>query len=646
MADPASYRPAPGQIPTGPGVYRFRDESGRIIYVGKAKNLRNRLNSYFAAPDRLSPKTFAMVHTAVSVEWTLVATELESLQLEYTWIKEYKPRFNIAFRDDKTYPYLALTLNEPIPRAMIMRGEKKKGVRYFGPFTHVWAIREGLDALLRVFPVRTCSSGVLKKAQASGKPCLLADIEKCSAPCVGRISEEDHRQLLAGLSSFMSGGSPAYLADLNRQMEQAAEELDFERAARVRDDLLALRKVFEPNTVVLADSVHADIFNLAEDELELSLQVFSVRSGQIRSQLGWVLEKVDDLSPEALMEKLLIQVYGQSSVALATAQSPEERAHHLHEIPAQVNLPYLPENREQLEAWLSGMRGGPVSLSVPQRGDRVELMKTVGQNAQQALKLHKLKRAGDISNRSASLTELQEALDIAEPLMRIECYDVSHLQGEQVVASMVVFEDGLPAKKAYRSFSISGPAARDDTASIYDVISRRFKRYLAEEAPSADRWVSGQVPAQRQGRPVFSTRPQLVLIDGGQPQVAAASRALEDLGIEDIFIAGIAKRLEEIWLPGEDFPLILPRSSQGLYLVQRLRDEAHRFAISLHRRKRSKEMLVSSLDSIEGLGPGRRQALIERFGSFAQIQAASEEDLRSVPGIGPALAAKIKQEVR
>lgn len=646
MADPASYRPAPGQIPTGPGVYRFRDESGRIIYVGKAKNLRNRLNSYFAAPDRLSPKTFAMVHTAVSVEWTLVATELESLQLEYTWIKEYKPRFNIAFRDDKTYPYLALTLNEPIPRAMIMRGEKKKGVRYFGPFTHVWAIREGLDALLRVFPVRTCSSGVLKKAQASGKPCLLADIEKCSAPCVGRISEEDHRQLLAGLSSFMSGGSPAYLADLNRQMEQAAEELDFERAARVRDDLLALRKVFEPNTVVLADSVHADIFNLAEDELELSLQVFSVRSGQIRSQLGWVLEKVDDLSPEALMEKLLIQVYGQSSVALATAQSPEERAHHLHEIPAQVNLPYLPENREQLEAWLSGMRGGPVSLSVPQRGDRVELMKTVGQNAQQALKLHKLKRAGDISNRSASLTELQEALDIAEPLMRIECYDVSHLQGEQVVASMVVFEDGLPAKKAYRSFSISGPAARDDTASIYDVISRRFKRYLAEEAPSADRWVSGQVPAQRQGRPVFSTRPQLVLIDGGQPQVAAASRALEDLGIEDIFIAGIAKRLEEIWLPGEDFPLILPRSSQGLYLVQRLRDEAHRFAISLHRRKRSKEMLVSSLDSIEGLGPGRRQALIERFGSFAQIQAASEEDLRSVPGIGPALAAKIMQEVR
>lgn len=646
MADPASYRPAPGQIPTGPGVYRFRDESGRIIYVGKAKNLRNRLNSYFAAPDRLSPKTFAMVHTAVSVEWTLVATELESLQLEYTWIKEYKPRFNIAFRDDKTYPYLALTLNEPIPRAMIMRGEKKKGVRYFGPFTHVWAIREGLDALLRVFPVRTCSSGVLKKAQASGKPCLLADIEKCSAPCVGRISEEDHRQLLAGLSSFMSGGSPAYLADLNRQMEQAAEELDFERAARLRDDLLALRKVFEPNTVVLADSVHADIFNLAEDELELSLQVFSVRSGQIRSQLGWVLEKVDDLSPEALMEKLLIQVYGQSSVALATAQSPEERAHHLHEIPAQVNLPYLPENREQLEAWLSGMRGGPVSLSVPQRGDRVELMKTVGQNAQQALKLHKLKRAGDISNRSASLTELQEALDIAEPLMRIECYDVSHLQGEQVVASMVVFEDGLPAKKAYRSFSISGPAARDDTASIYDVISRRFKRYLAEEAPSADRWVSGQVPAQRQGRPVFSTRPQLVLIDGGQPQVAAASRALEDLGIEDIFIAGIAKRLEEIWLPGEDFPLILPRSSQGLYLVQRLRDEAHRFAISLHRRKRSKEMLVSSLDSIEGLGPGRRQALIERFGSFAQIQAASEEDLRSVPGIGPALAAKIKQEVR
>ncbi|MFW0112631.1 excinuclease ABC subunit UvrC [Rothia sp. P5766] len=642
MASPASYRPAPGEIPTQPGVYRFRDEYGRIIYVGKAKNLRNRLNSYFAKVDSLSPKTYAMVHTAASVEWTVVGSELESLQLEYTWIKEFKPRFNIAFRDDKSYPYLAVTLKDRYPRAQVMRGEKKKGVRYFGPYSQAWAIRQTLDALLRVFPVRTCSTGVFNRAQASNRPCLLGYIDKCSAPCVGKISREDHAALAEQLCSFMAGGAEKYIAELTAQMKQAAADFDFEKAALLRDDIQALTKAFEPNAVVLPDSVNADIFNFVEDDLEAAIQVFYVRSGRIRGQRGWIVEKVEDSSPQALMDQLLVQVYGESAASLAAGTTEEEINHNLNEIPRQINVPVLPENQERLEEWLSGVRGAKVSISVPQRGDRVELMDTVRENARQALALHKTRRAGDITTRSASLVELQETLELPEPLMRIECYDISHTQGTNVVASMVVFEDGLPKKSDYRKFSVTGDAARDDTASMYDVIYRRFRRYLSDEAAGVRSPVSGEIRDRGEKQPAaFAYPPNLVVVDGGQPQVAAASRALEDLGISDIFVVGIAKRLEELWLPGDHFPLILPRTSDALYLIQRIRDEAHRFAITFHRTKRGREMVKSALDTIDGLGPAKREALIKHFGSLKQLSAADIEELQKVPGIGPSMAQKI-----
>lgn len=642
MASPASYRPAPGEIPTQPGVYRFRDEYGRIIYVGKAKNLRNRLNSYFAKVDSLSPKTYAMVHTAASVEWTVVGSELESLQLEYTWIKEFKPRFNIAFRDDKSYPYLAVTLKDRYPRAQVMRGEKKKGVRYFGPYSQAWAIRQTLDALLRVFPVRTCSTGVFNRAQASNRPCLLGYIDKCSAPCVGKISREDHAALAEQLCSFMAGGAEKYIAELTAQMKQAAADFDFEKAALLRDDIQALTKAFEPNAVVLPDSVNADIFNFVEDDLEAAIQVFYVRSGRIRGQRGWIVEKVEDSSPQALMDQLLVQVYGESAASLAAGTTEEEINHNLNEIPRQINVPVLPENQERLEEWLSGVRGAKVSISVPQRGYRVELMDTVRENARQALALHKTRRAGDITTRSASLVELQETLELPEPLMRIECYDISHTQGTNVVASMVVFEDGLPKKSDYRKFSVTGDAARDDTASMYDVIYRRFRRYLSDEAAGVRSPVSGEIRDRGEKQPAaFAYPPNLVVVDGGQPQVAAASRALEDLGISDIFVVGIAKRLEELWLPGDHFPLILPRTSDALYLIQRIRDEAHRFAITFHRTKRGREMVKSALDTIDGLGPAKREALIKHFGSLKQLSAADIEELQKVPGIGPSMAQKI-----
>lgn len=646
MADPASYRPAPGEIPTNPGVYRFRDEHGRIIYVGKAKNLRNRLNSYFARVDSLTPKTYAMVHTAASVEWTTVGSELESLQLEYTWIKEFKPRFNIAFRDDKSYPYLAVTLKDRFPRAQVMRGEKKKGVRYFGPYSQAWAIRETLDALLRVFPVRTCAAGVFNRAQASGRPCLLGYIDKCSAPCVEKISREEHHRIAEELCSFMAGGAEGYIAELTAQMRAAAAEFEFEKAARLRDDVEALTKAFERNAVVLADSVDADFFNVVEDDLEAAVQVFFVRGGRIRGQRGWIVEKVEDSSPAALVEQLLVQVYGEVAGSLAGGSSAEEMNHSLHEIPKSISVPVLPENAEQLQEWLSGVRGARVTISVPQRGDRVELMETVRQNAEQALALHKTRRAGDITTRSASLVELQETLELPDPLMRIECYDISHTQGTNVVASMVVFEDGLPKKSDYRKFTITGDAARDDTASIYDVIYRRFKRYLTDEKREGGPGTSGEISAEDAlaAEPArFAYPPNLVVVDGGQPQVKAASEALADLGISDIYVVGIAKRLEELWLPDDDFPLILPRTSEALYLIQRVRDEAHRFAITFHRSKRGKEMVRSALDGVAGLGPAKREALLKHFGSLKRLSAASVEELQMVDGIGPAMAGKIRE---
>ena len=649
MADPRSYRPASGDIPTEPGVYRFRDEHGRVVYVGKAKNLRNRLNSYFAAPERLAPKPYAMVHTATSVEWTVVGSELESLQLEYTWIKEYKPRFNIAFRDDKSYPYLAVTMRDKFPRAQVMRGDRKKGVRYFGPYSQVWAIRETLDALLRVFPVRTCSPGVFKRAEASGRPCLLGYIDKCSAPCVGRISPEEHRDLADGLCRFMAGGAEKFIAELTTDMKDAAANMDFERAAVLRDDIVALTKAFERNAVVLSDSTDADLFAFVQDELEAAVQVFFVRGGRIRGQRGWIVEKVNDGSEGELIEQLLVRLYGEAAAHVASASSTlaEETDANRHEIPRQILVPVLPDNAEQLREWLSGVRGAKVSIAVPQRGDKAELMKTVAENARHSLALHKSRRAGDITTRSASLVELQEALELPEPLMRIECYDISHVQGTNVVASMVVFEDGLPAKSAYRKFSVSGDAARDDTASMYDVITRRFKRYLTEQQQRAQAGPqrSGEVAsdAHAQEPAKFAYPPNLVLVDGGPPQVAAAQAALSDLGVVDVHVAGIAKRLEELWLPDDDFPVILPRNSQALFLVQRIRDEAHRFAITFHRSKRGKAMVASALDAVPGLGPAKREALIKHFGSLKNLKAASADELTQVQGVGPSLASKIRE---
>jgi len=631
MADPASYRPKTSDIPTKPGVYRFRDEHGRVIYVGKAKVLRNRLTSYFANPDRLTPKTRAMVFTAGSVEWTVVGSELEALQLEFVWIKEYNPRFNIVFRDDKTYPYLAVTLNEKYPRALVMRGDKRKGVKYFGPFYPAKAIRETLDTLLRVFPVRSCAPGVFKRAEASGRPCLLGYIDKCSAPCVGRISEEDHRQLADDLCTFMSGEATKFTKALTVKMQDAVAELEYEQAARYRDDIAALNRVFERNAVVLDDRTEADIFGVHGDELEAAVQVFHVRDGRIRSQRGWVVEKVADASDAEFVEQLLTQIY----------------ADHADRIPREILVPALPEDINDVTTWLSELRGSKVSLRVAQRGDKAALAGTVKENAEQALRLHKSKRAGDITTRSLAMQELQEALGAEQALLRIECYDASHTQGTNVVASMVVFEDGLPKKSEYRKFSITGDAARDDTASMYDVIYRRFSRYLKEKVdPSAfatgaiKDGVSGEVEKKK-----FSYPPSLVIVDGGPPQVAAAQKAMDDLGIDDIPVVGLAKRLEELWLPDDPFPVILPRASASLYLVQRLRDEAHRFAITFHREKRAKSMISSELDAVPGLGKAKQAALRKHFGSMKKIRAASIEELVQVPGIGEKLAAIIKENL-
>lgn len=639
MANPASYRPKTGEIPTNPGVYRFRDPHGRVIYVGKAKSLRSRLNSYFANPAGLLPKTYAMVHAASSVEWTVVGSELESLQLEYTWIKEFKPRFNVVFRDDKTYPYLAVTMNEKYPRVQVMRGDKRKGTRYFGPYT-AGAIRETMDTLLRVFQVRSCSAGVFKRAEASGRPCLLGYIDKCSAPCVGRISPEDHKALAEDFCAFMGGEAKRFINKLEKQMADAVAKLDYEHAARLRDDITALRKVFERNAVVLSEDTDADVFALHEDELEAAVQVFHVRGGRIRGQRGWVVEKVEDFTTPDLVEHLLQQVYGEDGDTHGR-------------LPREVLVPVAPSNAEDLAKWLGGIRGAKVDIRVPQRGDKAALMSTVRENAEHAMKLHKTRRAGDLTVRSQALQELQEALDLPVPLLRIECFDVSHVQGTNVVASMVVVEDGLPKKSDYRKFSITGPAAADDTAAMHDVLTRRFRHYLQDKSaqvdesvlasdglePDADSAVLDTTTPAPKAR--FAYPPNLVVVDGGQPQVNAAARALKDLGIDDVYVVGLAKRLEEVWLPDSDFPVILPRTSQGLYLLQRIRDEAHRFAITFHRQKRGKAMTVSALDAVPGLGASKRKALLAHFGSVKGVKAATVEELSQAKGIGPALASAI-----
>ncbi|MEU9994945.1 excinuclease ABC subunit UvrC [Streptomyces sp. NPDC050848] len=640
MADPSSYRPKPGQIPDSPGVYKFRDEHHRVIYVGKAKSLRQRLANYFQPLASLHPRTATMVTTAASVEWTVVSTEVEALQLEYSWIKEFDPRFNVKYRDDKSYPYLAVTLNEEFPRVQVMRGHKKKGVRYFGPYAHAWAIRETVDLMLRVFPVRTCSAGVFRNAASAGRPCLLGYIGKCSAPCVGRVTPDEHRELADEFCDFMAGRTGTYIRRLEQQMTAAAEEMEYEKAARLRDDIGALRRAMEKNAVVLADATDADLIALAEDELEAAVQIFHVRGGRVRGQRGWVTDKVEAVSTAGLVEHALQQLYGEESGDA---------------VPKEVLVPAVPEDAEAVTQWLSGRRGSQVSLRVPQRGDKKDLMETVARNAQQALVLHKTKRASDLTTRSRALEEIAEALDLDSAPLRIECFDISHLQGQDVVASMVVFEDGLPRKSEYRRFQIKGFEGQDDVRSMHEVISRRFKRYLAEKektgewgqegvavdadgdaVDAADRPVngSGEVPVD-DGRPKrFAYPPQLVVVDGGQPQVAAARRALDELGIDDIAVCGLAKRLEEVWLPGDDDPVVLPRSSEGLYLLQRVRDTAHDFAIRYQRSKRNKRVRTSPLDAVPGLGDTRKQALIKHFGSVKRLRQATIEQICEVPGMG------------
>ncbi len=653
-------------------MYRFRDPHGRVVYVGKAKSLRSRLNSYFADFAGLGVRTQHMVSSAASVDWVVVGTEVEALQLEYSWIKEYDPRFNIRYRDDKSYPYLAVTVGEEYPRLQVMRGAKRKGVRYFGPYAHAWAIRETLDLLLRVFPARTCSAGVFKRAHQIGRPCLLGYIGKCSAPCVERVSADEHRDIVEDFCDFMAGRTDTMIKRVERRMRAASDELDFERAARLRDDLAALRRAMEKQAVVFSDGTDADVVAFAEDPLEAAVQVFHVRGGRVRGERGWVVEKSleaglsDDFEEGIgeLVSQFCSQVYGEGD----------------NSIPKEVLVPALPQDAPALADWLSGLRGSRVDLRVPRRGDKRALMETVAKNAEHSLARHKLRRAGDLTARSQALQEIADAIGMQSAPLRVECYDVSQIQGSDVVASMVVFEDGLPRKSEYRRFAVRGQT--DDVSALSEVLRRRFSRYLAVRAElgELDDFRNGDEPEPETGaadqtspaggadadqtspaggadadqtspageggesppgidpttgRPrKFAYPPQLVIVDGGSPQADAAGRVLAELGIDDVAVCGLAKAREEVWLPGQEFPVVLSRASEGLYLLQRIRDEAHRFAITYHRSRRSKRMTTSALDAIPGLGEHRRKVLLKHFGSLKRLRAASIEEIATAPGIG------------
>ncbi|HEX2363093.1 MAG TPA: excinuclease ABC subunit UvrC [Jiangellaceae bacterium] len=642
MPDPSTYRPAPGSVPDEPGVYRFSDSTGRVLYVGKAKSLRSRLNSYFQDLSGLPPRTLAMVTSAAKLEWTVVRNEVEALQLEYSWIKEFDPRFNIRYRDDKSYPYLAVTLDEEFPRAMVMRGAKKRGVRYFGPYAHAWAIRETLDQLLRVFPIRSCSAGVFRRAGQVGRPCLLGYIGKCSAPCVGRVTADEHREIVGDLVAFLEGQTAKYTRRLEREMRAAAAVTDYERAARLRDDIAALRRAMEQNAVVLGDATDADVVALADDALEVAVHIFYVRGGRVRGQRGWVADKSDDAPVGQLVERFLLQLYGENGA---------------DGIPREVLVPALPDDPDEAQALtelLGELRGGRVDIRIPRRGDKRALLDTGARNAGQALALHKTKRASDLTTRSRALEEIQHALGLEEAPLRIEAYDVSNLQRTDVVGSMVVFEDGLPRKSEYRRFAVRGHDGVDDVAAIREVLSRRFRRLRDDHAGNgagngagdgADDGLSQPLDPVT-GRPrKFAYAPGLVVVDGGQPQVNAARLAMDEAGVADIPVIGLAKRLEEVVVDSSDDPVILPRASEGLYLLQRVRDEAHRFAITYHRQRRSRSMVDSLLDGVPGLGPSRRKALLARFGSLRRLRTATVDEIAQVPGIGRRTAEAIAAAV-
>ncbi|MFZ2292443.1 MAG: excinuclease ABC subunit UvrC [Corynebacterium casei] len=682
MADPSTYRPAPGTIPTDPGVYKFRDENKRVVYVGKAKNLRARLSNYFQDLTMLHPRTRQMVQTAASVEWTVVASEVEALALEYTWIKKFDPRFNVKYRDDKTYPMLAVSVGERIPRAFFYRGPRRKGVRYFGPYSHAWAVRETLDLLTRVFPMRTCSKGVYNRHEKLGRPCLLGYIGKCDAPCIGRVSEEEHRETVNRLISFMNGNTGDVVRALTAQMQEASEALEFERAARLRDDLDAINKIMEQQAVVFGDGTDADLIAFHTDELEAAVQIFHVRDGRIRGQRGWVVERVgdqatlekleegaEDLALPLLMQNFLIQFYGdaverekieaEEDAALerrGVDQESREEPRQVRVVPREILVQAMPEEADQVRELLQELRGAQVDMRVPQRGDKRALMETVEKNAKDSLRQHKLKRVGDLTARSAALQDIQEALGMETAPLRIECTDISHIQGTDVVASLVVFEDGLPRKSDYRRYRIkeaAGDGRSDDVGSIAEVTKRRFKRHNEDKLANPDEEAEDStfddenvIEESTDVARRFAYPPQLFIVDGGAPQVAAAQKVFDELGIVDVTLVGLAKRLEEIWVPGDDEPVILPRNSQALYLLQQIRDEAHRFAITYHRQQRSKRMRASVLDSIPGLGPTRRTDLVKHFGSVKKLKEASEEQIAEVKGIGPKMASTIFEHLR
>ncbi|WP_091234490.1 excinuclease ABC subunit UvrC [Microbacterium sp. 3J1] len=625
MADVLPYKPRTGEIPTDPGVYRFRDADGRVLYVGKAKNLRQRLSNYFAPLRTLHERTRRMVTTAASVEWTVVPTDVDSLQLEYMWIKEFDPPFNVRYKDDKSYPFMAVTLGDEAPRVIVTRNHKIPGARYFGPYPKVWAVHETIDLMVKAFPIRTCSDSSYKRAMQTGRPCFPGQIGKCGGPCSMTVSIEEHRAMVDDFVAFMAGGDERFTRELRKRMLAASAAMDYEAAAKYRDKLTAIDAVLGKSALVLPSDEDADLFGIAEDELAAVVQHFVIRGGRIRGVRATTIEKEIDISTADLVDQVVQRAYGDAQ-----------------DVPKRVFVPALPDDAAELEVWLRERRGRRVEIAVPQRGQRADLMRTATINAQQALIRHKTRRTSDYVARTQALTDLQEALGMSEAPLRIECFDISHLGGTNVVASMVVFEDGLPRKDQYRSFNI--PETTDDTDSMYQVLRRRLA-YLdrpeeqVDEVVVEDEAVVEQEPAAKR-RPRFAYPPQLLLVDGGQPQVEAAARALRDAGHPEIAVCGIAKRLEEIWLPGEDFPVILPRTSESLYLLQRLRDEAHRFAIT-HQRKRRKNDITTVLAEVPGLGASRIKVLLKHFGSVAALRTAEPGQIEEVQGIGPVLAQNI-----
>jgi excinuclease ABC subunit C len=624
-----------GSIPTDAGVYRFSDAHGTVIYVGKAKNLRQRLNSYFADPAGLHHRTRTMVFTASKVEWTVVQNELEALQLEYTWIKKYDPRFNVKYRDDKTYPWLCVSWSDEFPRVFVGRGSKRRGWRYFGPYGHAWAIRDTVDALLGVFPMRSCSAATFRSAAASGRPCLLGYIDKCSAPCIGRITPEAHREIADDFCAFMGGQTRVIERRLENQMAAASHNMEYERAAVVRDQLGALRKILERNAIVLQDGTDADVVAMAVDQLEVAVQVFHVRDGRVQGERGWVADRADEGDESTLIEAFLLQLYAEQ---VSGDMTPVERR---RAVPPLVLVPALPNGADLLEQLLASERGAKVRIQIPQRGDKRVLLDTVARNASEALTRHKTRRASDLTTRNRALEEIQEALGLPTAPLRIECFDISHLQGTETVASMVVFEDGLARRSEYRRFVVR-TVSSNDVGAMTEVLTRRFHRLFEERqllgALDGDEAAAALIDATTRAPRGFAYAPGLLVVDGGAPQVAAAQAVLDGFGVTDIAVCGLAKRLEEVWLPNEEFPLILPRTSEGLYLLQRIRDEAHRFAITHHRGRRSVSMVESLLDDVAGLGEVRRRALLRRFGSMKKLRSATAAEIAETPGFGPRLA--------